>query len=161
MKYKGTPPAELRGITEISPFPDYKPAGTEPNQKSAATLPEFWAKHNMDKPFQRRSFEDVLYTWEASNLYHNPLYFQDAPLERYGHTYHPVLQPFMSVKLFTVQLLGLPYQMTIDPIHKKMYTLGWYRPGECVPQLYYQVPWNKEAGAVETGVATGLFFLFP
>ena len=43
------------------------------------------------------------------------------------------------------QLLGLPYQMTIDPMWKKMYPLGYYRPGECAPKLHYQVPWNTRA----------------
>ena len=54
-----------------------------------------------------------------------------------------------------------PYQMTIDPILKKTYSLGWYRPGEPAPMLLYQVPWNAEAAAAQAGVMTGLFFLVP
>ena len=66
------------------------------------------------------------------------------------------------MKLFTTQLLGLPYQMAIDPIHKRIYTLGWYRPGEgCIPKLCYLVPWNSKAAAIEAGVVTGLIFLIP
>ena len=41
------------------------------------------------------------------NLWYNPLYFEDAPLERYGHTYHHALQPFASVAKFGKQLIGL------------------------------------------------------
>jgi hypothetical protein len=37
------------------------------------------------------------------------------------------VQPFASVGKFSLQLLGLPYQATIDPMCE-MYTLGWYRP---------------------------------
>ena len=59
------------------------------------------------------------------------------------------------------QLIGLPYQMTIDPIQKKMYALGWYRPGECAPHKHYQIPLSARAAAVQGGVVTGLIFLIP
>jgi hypothetical protein len=50
--------------------------------------------------------------------------------------------------------------MTIDPIAKKRYALGWFRPGQYVPYKYYQVPWNTEAAVVEAGVIAGSYFLF-
>jgi len=111
--------------------------------------------------YEGRSIEGTVFNWEASNLYHNPLYFEDAPLERYGHTHHEIVQPFVSAGKFGVQLLGLPYQMTIDPICKRMYALGWYRPGDRAPYKHYQIPWNTHAAAVEGGFMTGMFFLIP
>ena len=104
---------------------------------------------------------DRVVTWEASNLYHNPLYFDDPTLERYGHTHHEIVQPFVSTGRFAAQVLGLPYSMTIDPICKKRYTLGFYRPGECVPYLYHQVPFNEDAFATTFAFYSGMFFLFP
>ncbi|MFM8219723.1 MAG: hypothetical protein ACKOJF_12480, partial [Planctomycetaceae bacterium] len=108
----------------------------------------------------RRNFQQVNYCWEPSNLYHLPIYFEDFCLERYGHTRHYLLQPVVSNGLFAAQLLGLPYQMTIDPICKKRYVLGWYRPGSYVPFTYHQVPWNTEAAVVQGAAVTGGYFLF-
>ena len=122
-------------------------------------------KSEEDHPFipSTKSQDELtqVYRWKASDLYHYPLYFEDPPLERYGHTHHELLQPFISAQRFGTQLIGLPYQMAIDPILKKTYTLGWYRPGEPAPMLLYQVPWNAEAAAVQAGVMTGMFFLVP
>ena len=112
-------------------------------------------------PYKERNFDEIVYAWEPTNLSYNPLYFEDAPLERYGHTHHPLLQPFVSATRFGVQLVGLPYQMTIDPIYKKRYTLGYYRPGEYAPKKLYQIPLNLDAAIVEAGVVTGMFFLIP
>ena len=100
------------------------------------------------------------YCWEPTNLYHNPIYFEDVPLERYGHTRHYLIQPFFSGAKFAVQLLGLPYQMTIYPVCSRQYSLGYYRPGECAPYKYYQIPLNAEAALVEAGVISGGYFLF-
>ncbi|GAB4136355.1 MAG: hypothetical protein Tsb009_03330 [Planctomycetaceae bacterium] len=150
-------PEQLRKITEILPYHDYSPETFSKKAPGNKLPEEKWTT----KPYVPRNFENVLFTWEATNLYHNPLYFEDPALERYGHTYPDYIQPFASAGRFGVQLLGLPYQMTIDPIRKKDYTLGWYRPGECAPKLLYQIPWNKHAAAVQAGVTTGMFFLIP
>jgi hypothetical protein len=103
---------------------------------------------------------DSLFAWEASNLYHNPLYFQDPALERYGHV-HPGVQPFVSLTRFGVQVLGLPYQSVIDSPHTKVYPLGWFRPGDPAPHLCYQIPLNPEAAAAEAAAITTGFLLVP
>lgn len=152
--YEITP---LQQITDITPFADYTPPGYEPEEDGR--IPEI--QRLSDEAFRERQFDEVLFTWEATNLSYNPLYFEDAPLERYGHTYHPLLQPFVSTARFGVQLVGLPYQMTIDPITKRRYTLGYYRPGEYAPKKFYQIPFNLDAAVVEAGTLTGMFFLIP
>ncbi len=108
-----------------------------------------------------RSFPEIALAWEATNFYHNPLYFSDPALERYGHSYHPIVQPFASIARLGVQFAFLPYQMTIDPPCKEEYALGWYRPGECAPMLHYPVPLNAEAAVVEAAAITGLIFIIP
>ncbi len=144
-----------RDIREIRPFISYAMQDIEdaelPRRRTAVS------KETYSPPART----PVTFTWMASNLYHNPLYFEDPALERYGHTYHPLVQPFASAGRFTTQLVGLPYQMAIDPIQRRRYTLGWYRPGDCAPKKHYQIPLNKKAAAVEAGVVTGAFFLFP
>ena len=112
-------------------------------------------------PYEDRVFVPTVLQWEAPNLTHLPLYFSDPALERYGHTYPFVVQPFVSAAKFGGQLLGLPYQMACDPIWCEQYALGWYRPGEVAPKLTYQIPLNAKAAAVQAGVTTGLFFLIP
>ena len=154
---------ELKKITSILPYYDYQPdkMDEEDQEGPRPEEDEEYKDKLSDEMYEGREIADSLFTWQASNLYHNPLYFEDPPLERYGHTYHELAQPFVSVGKFGVQLIGLPYQMTIDPVSKKMYTLGWYRPGEVAPYKFYRVPWNTKAAIVEGGVLAGLVFLIP
>lgn len=170
---------QLKRVTDILPFVDYepdpataamdpchnlcpRPDGVECKAGPDGHLPECPVEVPIDGPPHELSvMPGICFAWEASNLFHNPLYFEDAQLERYGHTYHHCVQPFVSVGKFGAQLLGLPYQMSIDPMWRKRYVLGWYRPGDCVPHLHYQVPLNAKAAAVQGGVTTGLFFLIP
>lgn len=150
-------PEQLPKVTDIQPFHDYSPPNLSKMVKSKKYPKESWTK----KEYQPREFEESLFTWNASNVHHNPLYFEDPALERYGHTYHELVQPLASIGRFGLQLIGLPYQMTLDPICKKEYPLGWYRPGECAPKLLHQIPWSTKAAAVQAGVMTGGFLLFP
>jgi hypothetical protein len=173
-------PDELKRVTEIAPYYDYEPDPAiraedpcrnicpplgggacktyEEGENPPACPEELGLGHG---EYRERELAPSTFTWAASNLWHYPLYFEDPALERYGHTYPDCIQPFASVGRFSAQLAGLPYQMAIDPICKRRYTLGWYRPGECAPKLHYQVPWNTQAAAVQAGVMTGLFYAFP
>lgn|GEM_PF-1229924 len=155
----------VRSLSDISPFYNYE----SPRQRAAVlneNMPE--SKINLvpidielpDNELKQRLSPDRLFAWEASNLFHNPLYFEDAPLERYGHT-HGHLQPLFSLTRMSVQLLGMPYQSVIDTPHTKRYTLGWYRPGESAPHLHYQIPLNIEAAAAQGLAVTGAAFIVP
>lgn len=150
----------LKSIRDIQPFHDYQP-GTMIKQELD---PEFVAPTEIELgevSESVRNNEAILYQWQASNLHHMPLYFEDPNLERYGHVHHELVQPFVSVGKFGLQLVGLPYQMTIDPVCKKQYTLGWYRPGECAPKQTPQIPWNSTAALNQAAVTTGVFFAVP
>lgn len=173
-----TSPSHLKKISDIQPFYDYhpetaikgevcwnlcpRPDGLPCQADENGNVPECPNEFKLgDEPYAARAMSDCLYQWRASDQWHNPLYFEDPALERYGHTHHELVQPFVSVARFGVQFAGLPYQMAIDPVCKKMYTLGYYRPGECAPKKYYQIPWNTHAAATEVAAWTGLFFIFP
>lgn len=170
-------PSKLKKVTTIMPFFDYEPDEkirmTDPC-KNLCPRPEGCKLPKDDKSpgcpeevelskveYTGRMYDDSLYQWRAPDLYSNPLYFEDPALERYGHTHHEVIQPFVSVGRFGVQLFGLPYQMTIDPFCKRMYTLGYYRPGECAPKKYYRIPWNTEAALRQASAVTGLVYIIP
>jgi hypothetical protein len=171
-------PAQLPKVTQIMPFLDYEPdpkvAAEDPCQnlcprpdgapcKTAdGKGPECPKEIQLSSDrFEPRLFPASTYTWQAANVFYQPLYFEDPDLERYGHAYPFFIQPIVSSLRFTVQAIGLPYQAVIDPPCCRVYPLGFYRPGECAPKLIYQIPWNTEAAAVEAGAITGVYFLFP
>jgi hypothetical protein len=93
-----------------------------------------------------------------------PLYFQDPVLERYGHsveqfvgplgrylTYpvddptqstqrNQIVQPFFSAGLFALQIAAWPYNLIMDPPWEAQYDLGYYRPGDNIPNDTYWLP---------------------
>lgn len=175
-RYQETP------IDEILPYYDYVPIRIQEREKDCLVVCPCPAGTDCRKPggmrtcrcpedditppwkevaYEPRAFEQELFTWDASNVYSNPLYFEDFALERYGHSYPAPIQPFVSIGRFAGQLALLPYQAKIDPCRKRMYPLGYYRPGEWAPKLHYQLPLNVDAALVEAGVVTGMFYIFP
>lgn len=164
----------LSRIQDIQPFADYEPNPELRDKDPCGNLcprpedcPEGFntrCPEEFELPLAAgdiRPVTDIGFEWEASNLYSNPLYFDDPALERYGHTHHHLVQPFASAARFGVQLIAIPYKATIDPYCKKMYALGYYRPGDHAPQQYEPIPFNLDAAIVQGGVTTGAFFLFP
>ncbi|HWL10856.1 MAG TPA: hypothetical protein VNQ76_20785 [Planctomicrobium sp.] len=162
-------------ITRIQPYQNYSPTAAaegkvrydyvcpQPNsipEKERVSCPDMLALPQQGST--ERHFEDTQYCWVPTNLMHKPLYFEDPSLERYGQQYPVGIQPFVSLGRFGIQFLGLPYQMAIDPVHRDIYTLGYYRPGDyCTPALEYRVPLNAKAAVTAAGVYTGFAFLIP
>jgi hypothetical protein len=70
-------------------------------------------------------------TWKAHHLYHKPLYFEEANLERYGNQLR-FQNVVSSIHFFTSAAL-LPYKLGQTPPNTCITTLGHHRPGECVP----------------------------
>ena len=114
-----------------------------------------------DYPFQPRNFTPVTFVWKASALCHKPLYFQQPKLERYGHTFGPVLTPIISIGHFFVMIPCLPYNMGLEPPWECVYPLGWYRPGDCAPYTLGPLPLSLRGAASQGLITTGLWFLFP
>jgi hypothetical protein len=103
------------------------------------------------------------FNWQATNFFHRPLYFDDTPLERYGQTKHPLLQPVISGGRFFGTFLVLPYKMGIDRTGDCVSTLGYYRPGSCTPCIRERlVPaLEGDAALLEAGAALALIFILP
>lgn len=112
-------------------------------------------------PFQPRMWGMTTYTWKASGLCHKPLYFEQVTLERYGHSFAPLLEPVVSGAHFFATLPILPYKMGINPPWECQYPLGYYRPGSCAPHMIMPFPISLRGAVVEGAVATGLVFLIP
>jgi len=108
-----------------------------------------------------RGWTGYLYHWEPSSLCHRPLYFEEVNLERYGYSCCRIGQPLLSGAHFFATVPILPYKMTVEPPRECVYTLGHYRPGNCVPNRIHRMPLKPKAGVVEAGVITGLIFAVP
>jgi len=108
-----------------------------------------------------RGWEEFMYQWEASALYHRPLYFEEINLERYGYSCNRICQPAVSAAHFFATVPAMPYKWMVYPGCERIYTLGHYRPGSCVPNQIHWLPLQPKASAVEAGVITGLIFAIP
>jgi len=161
-------------ITKIQPYQNYSPSAAAEGKVRYDYIcpqPGFIPKDqqvscpNMQSLPQQgstdRNFATMQYCWVPTNVFHNPLYFEDPALERYGQQYPYGVQPFVSLGRFGIQFLGLPYQMAIDPVHREIYALGYDRPGDNTPLLEYRIPFNAKAAVVAGGVYTGFAFLIP
>lgn len=99
--------------------------------------------------------------WAATCMHHRPLYFEEVNAERYGYTPGHRLQPFISAGRFLATIPALPYLMVARPQRERIYTLGHYRPGDCVPYRWHRPPCCVGAGVVEAAVIVGLVALVP
>jgi hypothetical protein len=71
-----------------------------------------------------RQWPETCYTWKASGLCHKPLYFEQSHMERYGHSWGPVLDPVLSGAHFFASVPLLPYHMGLEPPCECIYPLG-------------------------------------
>jgi hypothetical protein len=108
-----------------------------------------------------RYWEQTVYLWKASALCHKPLYFEDEHLERYGHSWPPMCQPFVSGAHFFTRLPILPYCMGVEPPNECIYALGHYRPGSCAPYMCNPVPLSWRGALFQAGAVVGAAAALP
>jgi hypothetical protein len=111
--------------------------------------------------FKGRCWDQTTYMWKASALCHKPLYFEDEQLERYGHSFSPCFQPFISGAHFFCTLPVLPYCMGVEPPCECIYALGYYRPGSCSPYMINPIPLSPRGALFEAGAVTGAAAALP
>lgn len=104
---------------------------------------------------------DRVVFWRASELYHQPLYWEQTRVERYGQSYGPVLQPILSGAHFLCTFPIIPYKIGLDRPCDRVYTLGYFRPGSCTPCVRPRLPWEWDAAFFEAGTLTGAILLLP
>jgi len=108
-----------------------------------------------DTPMQPRHWRNITFAWTAAGTCHNPLYFEDEQLERYGHTWGPVKQTAVSAVRFFATVPFVPYFMGVYPPNECIYDLGQYRPGSCAPYYLDPLPISIR-GALYEGTFLGL-----
>jgi hypothetical protein len=101
-----------------------------------------------------RHFSQTCFQWKASAVCTKAAYFEDVQLERYGHSVCPVLQPVISGAKFFATVPLLPYKMGVTPPKECVYTLGYYRVGNCAPYMLDPFPISVR-GALFEGLAIG------
>jgi hypothetical protein len=115
----------------------------------------------MVAPFNaNHDWPTLSYSWEASATCHNPLYFEDVNLERYGYS-HGILQPLISGGRFFTTVVFLPYKIVAHPPGEIIYPLGYYRPGDAAPPVRQIEPIKLSASAVEAAFIVGMIVLLP
>lgn len=77
-------------------------------------------------------WEHRIYTWSAPHFYHQPLYFQQINLERYGVGSRPLVAPIQSAAHFYGSMALWPAKMIWNWPTESVYSLGHRRPGDCV-----------------------------
>jgi hypothetical protein len=143
----------------LTELPDTRlPGGLRPPDAAAAV---FGPEQRSAPAAGERPWKPVLTCWTAANLWHRPLYFEEAMLERHGQSHCPLVQPALSGARFFLTFPALPYAMTVDPPCRPVSTLGSFRPGTSAPLLCQRPPLQVDAGLVEAGVLIGLIFLIP
>lgn len=114
-----------------------------------------------DDPFDPRSWKLTTFTWKASALCHKPVYFEEVALERYGHSHGPVCEYFVSFAHFFGNVALLPYHMGVETPTECIYTLGYYRPGNCAPYMIDPFPISLRGAAFGAVGYCGTVALFP
>lgn len=109
-----------------------------------------------------RALEGLTYRWQAANICHLPLYFEEPMLERHGQQCCPTwIQPAVSGSKFLSNLILFPYKATLHPTCENRYTLGHFRPGSGAPCLKDTLPWSADAALVQAAATTAVFVGLP
>ena len=111
--------------------------------------------------WKTRQFTSTTMTWKAAGYCHKPLYFEQWNFERYGHSVHPVADPFLSAGHFFTSAAFLPYKMGVELPWECMYPLGYYRPGDCAPWTVPAPAMSLRGAALEAAALTGAYFILP
>ena len=73
----------------------------------------------------------------------------------------PWVQPFASATNFFLTVPILPYKMGLEVPDECMYSLGYYRPGDCAPYLFDPIPLSVRGTLFEAGAWVGGVAAFP
>jgi hypothetical protein len=142
-------PRDLRPINKITADISVKPEDLVGNKR----LPPECSLG--DVSFQPRHWHTTTFAWTAASSCHNPIYFDDEQLERYGHSWGPVKQTAVSAVKFFATVPLVPYFMGVNPPNECIYELGQFRPGSCAPYYLDPLPLSVR-GALYEGMFLGV-----
>jgi hypothetical protein len=150
-------------ISEVTATTTIKTAGVMDRED---VVPKDWARPYFSKAgelcgeaVESRNWVESEYYWLASGFCCGPLYFEEINVERYGYRVG-CLQPAVSAAHFFATIPLLPYKTFVHPPCECVYSLGYYRPGDCAPLQHEQFHLQADAAAAEGGMITGMILLF-
>lgn len=112
-------------------------------------------------PEYQRSWPVRDFHWQASQFWHQPLYWDYVPWDYSGQWSHRFLQPWKSGVHFFCTFPIIPYKMGLDRPFDRVYTLGKHRPGNAAPRLRQRLPWQWDAITWETAGWVAASYIFP
>lgn len=71
--------------------------------------------------------------WVPAEYVHQPLYFEDIPLERYGQTIIPGTQPIASATRFFFTFPFMPFKLAYQHPYRHVHSYGHWTPGSPAP----------------------------
>lgn len=107
------------------------------------------------------AWQGDVYCWTAPNFFHNPLYFEQVNLERYGQGTYSCLQPAASGVQFFATIPILPYKIGGQEWSERVYTLGHRRPGNRNPYQIHYHPFSWTGVTYQAAASTGVVFIVP
>lgn len=107
------------------------------------------------------AWQGDIYCWTAPDFFHNPLYFEQVNLERYGQGTYEGLQPAASAAHFFATIPILPYKIGGQEWCERVYTLGHRRPGNCNPYQIHYHPFSWRGVTYQAAATTGVVFIVP
>lgn len=149
-------PAKPLGQVGLSTDP---PPGRVPVDHSVQFVPP--ANETDLPPPATRGWGHAAAHWAPSEVFHQPLYFDEQPLERYGQTVSPIGQPILSGIHFFGMFPIMPYKIGIDRTHDRISTLAYYPVGTCAPPTRQRLPMERDAAFFESGAWIALIFILP
>ncbi|MFK7767219.1 MAG: hypothetical protein AB8B55_08350 [Mariniblastus sp.] len=105
----------------------------------------------------RQDSQPVTKTWQTPNMVHRPLYFEDVNLERYGNG-RGAIQPILSGVHFFSSVAFLPYKTGATAPTECVYTMGYFRPGDCNPAHKNRFTPSRKGLLHQTFAAGVVFF---
>jgi hypothetical protein len=126
-----------------------------------------WEQINAGPNAACRCWPVMNFNWEATCLCYQPLYFEETNAERYGYVCGGrccctcIAQPAASAAHFFATIPALPYCLCAECPTNCVYTLGYYRPGSCVPWRWNWPPCDPYAAATTAAIYTGFIFAIP
>ncbi len=131
-----------------------------PKGEMPVNLAQQQMQSQLPQLLQDRPYEPWNYYWTATAFCHQPLYFEQVNVERYGHN-AGCLQPAVSAAHFFITIPMLPYKMGQDHPCDCVYTLGHSRPGDCNAWEPHDLRCSTWGALAQGVVVTGIVFAMP
>jgi hypothetical protein len=107
------------------------------------------------------AWQGDVYCWTAPGFFHNPLYFEQVNLERYGQGTYSHLQTAASGAHFFATIPILPYKIGGQEWCERVHTLGHRRPGNCNPHQVHYHPFSWKGVTYQAAATAGIVFIVP